>query len=132
MTIIEPADAEILALAREQRTTEEQERAIKAIYDRGPIFKGDLTAPQLAMEAGWTFHNFSTLPPEKYSGDWFWTHPEKEIRFREADQIVVAFNLAEPMTFRQFRKTVITGFDCLMVRWAGMVLGVEPDGYVHS
>lgn len=35
-------------------------------------------------------------------------------------------------TYRQFRSTVQPGYDCVMVRWAGMWLGIEPDGYTHS
>ena len=35
-------------------------------------------------------------------------------------------------TYLQFRRTVQAGFDCLMVFWRGMWLGIEPDGYTHS
>jgi len=36
------------------------------------------------------------------------------------------------MTYRQFRKTVQPGYDCAMVPWCGMWLGIEKDGYTHS
>ncbi len=36
------------------------------------------------------------------------------------------------LTYRQFRATVLGGWDCIMVRWCGMWLGIEPDGYTHS
>lgn len=36
------------------------------------------------------------------------------------------------MTYKQFRKTVHQGFDCLMVQWSSMWLGIETDGYTHS
>ena len=36
------------------------------------------------------------------------------------------------LTYRQFRATVQSGYDCVMVYWSGMWLGVEPDGYTHS
>ena len=36
------------------------------------------------------------------------------------------------LTYREFRATVQQGFDCIMVPWAGMWLGVEVDGYTHS
>jgi hypothetical protein len=36
------------------------------------------------------------------------------------------------MNYRQFRKTVVFSFDCAMVRWCGMWLGIEQDGYTHS
>jgi|TARA_R110000751_G_scaffold245045_1_gene345065 hypothetical protein len=39
---------------------------------------------------------------------------------------------SQGMTYRQFRATVQSGFDCVMVRWSGMWLGIEPDGYTHS
>lgn len=37
------------------------------------------------------------------------------------------------LTYRQFRKTAAPAFgDCVMVPYAGMVLGIEADGYTHS
>ena len=36
------------------------------------------------------------------------------------------------MTYRQFRRTVLPGPGCIMVRWDVMWLGIEPDGYTHS
>ena len=35
-------------------------------------------------------------------------------------------------TYRQLRRDVVGGNDCLMLRWAGMWLGIERDGYTHS
>lgn len=37
-----------------------------------------------------------------------------------------------PPEYRAFRKTVQPGPDCIMVRYAGMWLGIENDGYTHS
>lgn len=39
---------------------------------------------------------------------------------------------AVPITYRQFRRGVQPGPGCVMVQWAGMWLGIEPDGYTHS
>jgi len=36
------------------------------------------------------------------------------------------------LTFLQFRRTVQPGYDCVMVQWCGMWLGIELDGYTHS
>ena len=36
------------------------------------------------------------------------------------------------MTYREFRRTVEQGWDCIMVRWSGMWLGIETDGYTHA
>ena len=36
------------------------------------------------------------------------------------------------LTYREFRRTVQQGFDCLMVPWSGMWLGIETDGHTHS
>ena len=33
-----------------------------------------------------------------------------------------------PLTYRQFRRWVSPGPGCIMVRWCGMYLGIEPDG----
>ncbi len=35
-------------------------------------------------------------------------------------------------SYRQFRRTARMTFDCLMVPWAGMWLGIETDGHTHS
>jgi len=39
---------------------------------------------------------------------------------------------AWPVDYRTFRKTIQAGSDCHMVKWCGMWLGIETDGYVHS
>ena len=36
------------------------------------------------------------------------------------------------LTYLQFRRTVKPGFDCAMVQWCNMWLGIELDGYTHS
>ena len=34
--------------------------------------------------------------------------------------------------YRAFRRRVLPGWNCLMLPWCGMWLGIEPDGYTHS
>jgi hypothetical protein len=41
-------------------------------------------------------------------------------------------SLRPKMTYRQFRRLVVESFDCIMVPWCGMWLGIEKDGYTHS
>ena len=36
------------------------------------------------------------------------------------------------LTYHQFRKRVHPGWDCIMVKWCNMWLGIEHDGYTHS
>lgn len=36
------------------------------------------------------------------------------------------------MTYKQFRQTAQWGYECIMIRWEGMWLGIEQDGYTHS
>jgi hypothetical protein len=37
------------------------------------------------------------------------------------------------LTYLEFRRTqVMPGWGCVMVKWCGMWLGIEPDGYTHS
>ena len=42
--------------------------------------------------------------------------------------------MAKPETYLAFRRTAIQTHSGLliMVPWAGMWLGIEPDGYTHS
>lgn len=118
--------------------TKEQRKALKRIYDRCPIYKGG-AAQQLAMNAGWTFVKVEDLPDnlkEAVSPRWqyVWIHDRlsPQRMFADATDIVEAYKLSERLTYRQFRKTIAFGHDCLMVAWQGMWLGVEKDGYTHS
>ena len=36
------------------------------------------------------------------------------------------------LTYLAFRRGVVPGFGCIMVKWSGMWLGIESDGYTHS
>ena len=36
------------------------------------------------------------------------------------------------LSYLKFRRTVQPGWDCVMVKWCGMWLGIETDGYTHS
>ena len=51
---------------------------------------------------------------------------------RAAKQNEQYYGLARYATYRQFRKTARQGYDCIMVPWCGMWLGIESDGYTHS
>jgi hypothetical protein len=42
------------------------------------------------------------------------------------------FLRTEGTSYRTFRRTVEMGWGCIMVPFAGMWLGIEPDGYTHS
>lgn len=35
-------------------------------------------------------------------------------------------------SYRHFRRQVLQGFGYVMIKWKGMYLGIEPDGYTHS
>lgn len=43
-----------------------------------------------------------------------------------------AENMHAAPTYRDVRRTVQPGPGCIMVPFAGMWLGIEPDGYTHS
>ncbi len=36
------------------------------------------------------------------------------------------------LSYREFRRAVKPGWGCIMVKWCGMWLGIEPDGYAHT
>ena len=38
----------------------------------------------------------------------------------------------KPLSYLSFRRTVQQSFDCIMVPYCGMWLGIEKDGYTHS
>ena len=35
-------------------------------------------------------------------------------------------------SYREFRQRVQSGWDCVMLKWCGMYVGIEPDGYTHT
>lgn len=39
---------------------------------------------------------------------------------------------AKPISYLAFRRKVQPGPGCVMLPFAGMWLGIEPDGYTHS
>lgn len=119
--------------------TKEQRKAIKRIYDRIPLYEGDISAVELATAAGWRYVHYDDFPRGavrdrliEQGFTYVWVHGKYSAVYADADGIVKDYALAKIVTYREFRKTVQEGFDCLMVKWAGMWLGIERDGYVHS
>ena len=89
----------MITLTRAQRT------ALKALYDRGPIFKGKFATVKLSDIAA---HPHMSLTAVDYLPRW---------------------------SYREFRATVQPLFDksgCVLVQWKGMTVGIEPDGHTHT
>ena len=36
------------------------------------------------------------------------------------------------LSYLAFRRGVVPGHDYILIKWSGMWLGIEPDGYTHS
>lgn len=53
-------------------------------------------------------------------------------RVVEADRSSMNAGQYQRFTYRAFRRTVQPGPGCVMVPFASMWLGIEPDGYTHS
>lgn len=51
---------------------------------------------------------------------------------RVYDRTVHENQTCDTRSYRTFRRGVEHGPGCVMVRFAGMWLGIEPDGYTHS
>lgn len=87
-----------------RKLTREQREALKAVYDRRPMYVG------------------------------FYVNHPKELLYpcigTGAEQAVRA--TCRRASYREFRRTVQYGSGCIMVPWCGMWLGIEPDGYTHS
>lgn len=66
------------------------------------------------------------------------TRPQREALKRIYHRAVKAYALGPErqgthfMNYRSFRRKVQPGPGCVMVQYAGMRLGVEPDGHTHS
>ena len=51
---------------------------------------------------------------------------------RDADRAKEASRIPTWHNYRTARKAVQVGYDCIMIFWCGMWLGIEKDGYTHS
>jgi hypothetical protein len=68
------------------------------------------------------------------------TRPQREALKRVYDRAPVYATREDatkrsPLTYRQFRKQAQPTFgmdDAIVIRWAGMWLAIETDGYTHS
>lgn len=110
-------------------TTKEQRKAIKRLFDRAPLFEGG-SAQELVQKAGW---RYVPVNPDMRNPTYTWQHECLiHAQYYDAAEIVIEYKLSPQITYCQFRKTVLQGFDCLMVKWQGMWLGIERDGYTHS
>ncbi len=55
------------------------------------------------------------------------TRPQREALKRIYDR-----DWNKPASYLQFRRTAQPAFECVMVPYCNMWLGIEPDGYTHS
>lgn len=69
------------------------------------------------------------------------TKPQRQALARVHQRIVADFarnhpsnaeNMQAAPTYREVRQRVHPGPGCVLVQYAGMWLGIEPDGYTHS
>jgi hypothetical protein len=117
--------------------TKAQRVALKRIFDRRPIWKGG-SSVEIVQQHGWVFVRVEDLSEywrEKITNpniQYVWRNDRYSPIYVESDDIVRDYQLSEQLTYRQFRKTVAHGHDCLMVMWQNMWLGIEKDGYIHS
>lgn len=113
--------------------TKKQRRALKQVYDRQLlwIFRGKVgeTSDEVLFQQDWKFG----YTPD-HADDWWWEHPRLGKHRRcTADTIMQIRGCYRRMTYCEFRKSIQPGSGgAVMVRWAGMWLGIEPDGYIHS
>lgn len=61
--------------------------------------------------------------------------PDTDLTPRQRYSLALVFRrewATKPVSYRDFRWTVRYGSGCIMVPFANMWLGIEPDGYTHS
>jgi hypothetical protein len=54
------------------------------------------------------------------------TKPQRHALYRKWTQNT------QDLTYRKFRSTITCWDETVFVRWCGMWLGIEKDGYTHS
>lgn len=60
------------------------------------------------------------------------TRQQREALARVFARIYWPDNPTKDSSYLKFRRGVQPGPGCIMVQFAGMWLGIEPDGYTHS
>lgn len=106
--------------------TKAQRKAIHRIFNRHRPIDGEITAQELLRQAGWRFIMDLT------TDEWCWYHPHYGEKVQDPDEIAIEMGYAKRLSYREFRRTVMHGFDCLMVNVSGMWIGIEKDGYTHT
>ena len=87
--------------------TKEQKQAIKHIFDRCPVYRGGKSSDELAKLNGWRFNIYNNK--RGYPEVMFWDHPQSPYRYKESRDIVRDFDLADQMSYLEFRRTVKQG-----------------------
>ncbi len=57
---------------------------------------------------------------------------EQQIAIKRKFEQQLQFDKPITTSYLTFRRTVVQGFDCLMLPFGSMWLGIELDGYTHS
>jgi hypothetical protein len=108
------------------RLTQLQRKALHRVFLRGAVYANGKSVDSIAQSAGWRFQ-------EEHDIGHCWVHDKYTPRYAYAENIVIDYALATPLTYRQFRKAVIQfDYDAVGIQWCGMWLGIEKDGYTHA
>ena len=105
--------------------TRAQRESLAKVFNHHRPIAGDESADQILAKNGWTLEQAIT-------GSWVWTHPDHGPVRLDSPDIVERYGLGRRVTYREFRRWVQLGRDCIMVHVSGIWIGIEPDGYAHS
>ena len=62
----------------------------------------------------------------------FLTKPQRHSLKRVWERLTPCNGYLGGVPYREFRRQVAPGPDCVLINFAGMWLGIEKDGYTHS
>jgi hypothetical protein len=114
------------------RTTRAQRVALKKLFDRGPIFTGG-SADHILHKRGWTFGYCEEKLNRNDPDACWWVGPSGTPVYRDSAEIVLAYGMDRPWTYREFRRRAVPyGDGSLVIGWHGITIGIERDGYTHS
>lgn len=60
------------------------------------------------------------------------TKPQRKALLKLYQRTYDSVTQAYPCTYRAFRRSIHWGYECIMVPWCGMWVGIEKDGYAHT
>jgi hypothetical protein len=112
---------------------EKQRIALRAVFDRSPVYPQGSNVLKTLRDRGWEFHvkyDHNANPVAMY---WEQADASNTFCFKDQNDIIAHYKYLTPLTFEEFNASVMNGDSGSICVWTdGIFIGIETDGYAHS